>query len=72
MTKIEELYLIETDSCIHFSIPKKFESTADIKGTPFVCIHDPNTQIHVILFYHDGICFLMLKHLVVEPIYFFS
>ena len=44
MTKIDDIYWIETDSFIHSSLPKKSDTSYGIKGTSFPYIHVPHTQ----------------------------
>ena len=44
MTKIEDRYLIETDSFVHSSHSTKPEATSDIEGTAHPYVHAPHTQ----------------------------
>ena len=44
MTKIEDRYLVETDSSVHFSIPNKTDTTQGIKGTRLLNAHAPHAQ----------------------------
>ena len=44
ITKIEDRYLIETDSFVPSSTPNKSDTTYGIKGTRITYIHAPHTQ----------------------------
>ena len=44
MTRIEDRYLIETDSFVHSSRPTEPDTTSGIKGTLYPFVHAPLTQ----------------------------